>query len=528
MAHPGARRPNRSRGARTDQRSRGPIALAALIGFALLGSACGHGAAVSYDSSARSQTGPGGAQLERGGADPITGNIYKNPGVNAYVETTVNPASTFALDVDTGSYSVARNYVNRGQRPDADSVRVEEYVNYFTQDYPAPVGADFGITIDGAPTPWLRDQNSKLVRVGIKGRDVSGPVRKDAALTFVIDTSGSMAEGGRLNLVTESLSYLLDELGPTDSVAIVEFGDSARTVLPPTPASDRTTIRRALTQLRADGSTNAADGLRLGYESAKQSFKPGQVNRVILASDGVANVGISGPDGLAAQIRAQSNNGIQLVTVGVGNGNYNDNLMEQLADKGDGFYVYIDSLDEGRRVFRERFTSTIETIALDGKAGVVFDPAKVAKYRLIGFENRTMSTGQYNADVPGTGGQVNAGHTITALYELTLTPAALSDPAATLGTAGMKWTDPNSKAVQGIVQPITTTSIAPSWDSAPARLQLDATVAQYAEVLRRSPYATATMADVANRADALPASIRSDHDVAEFIELTRQAVRLSS
>ncbi len=299
-------------------------------------------------------------------------NYFKDYGLNPYEDPREDHLSTFSLDVDTASYSVARRYVMDGNLPPADSVRVEEFVNYFDAGYPSPSDIAFGIYADGAPSPFQRD-GSYIVRFGVQGYQVSEEERKPASLTFVIDISGSMEMENRLGLVKQSLQLLVDRLRPSDTVAIVVYGSNAYVVLNPTSGEDRNRILEAIYSLHTEGATNAEAGLRLGYQLAYQAFRPGAINRVILCSDGVANVGETGPDAILEEIRGYTETGITLTSVGFGMGNFNDVLMEQLADKGDGNYAYVDTLDEARRLFVDNLTSTLQVIAKDAKVQVDFN-----------------------------------------------------------------------------------------------------------------------------------------------------------
>ena len=270
-------------------------------------------------------------------------NRFEDYGYRDFVPAAEDPLSTFALDVDTGSYSVGRRFLYEGALPPRESVRPEEYVNSFDYDYDAPrYGLE--ISVDGGPSPFNED--NVLVRVGVQGEIVADEDRGDAALTFVIDTSGSMDRDDRLGLVKESLTLLVDELNDDDTVAIVTYSDSSGIVLEPTSVRDRDRIIDAIDELGPGGSTNLESGLREGYELARDVFNDGGINRVVLASDGVANAGVTDPDQLAAMIRDDADAGIDLVTVGFGMGNFNDVTMEQLADNGDGFYAYVDTFDE--------------------------------------------------------------------------------------------------------------------------------------------------------------------------------------
>ena len=309
--------------------------------------------------------------------DPPTDVFARNYGTNPFVRTADDSLSTFALDVDTGSYTLVRNWIEAREIPPAELVRVEEFVNYFDQEYPAPVNGTFAVYADGAPTPFTASSRNHIVRIGIKAREVAEAARPDAILTFVVDVSGSMREGDRIGMVKSALTTLVDELRTTDSVAIVAYDRSAWVVLQPTQAWNRDTIISAINRLEPGGSTNAEAGLTLGYDLAEASFVEGLINRVILASDGVANVGSTDAGGILWRIGEQASIGINLAAIGVGLGNYNDELLEQLADIGDGFYAYVDSHQEAERLFVEGLTGTLLTVAEEAKVQVNFNPATV-------------------------------------------------------------------------------------------------------------------------------------------------------
>ena len=277
--------------------------------------------------------------------------------------------------MDTGSYSIMRSYINQGGLPPEDSVRVEEYVNYFDQGYPYPSeGQAFGINIDGGPSPFEENQNYQVMRVGIQGYAVPSEERKDVSLTFVIDVSGSMNMDNRLGLVKRSLGLLVKQLRPSDRVSIVVYGTNAEVVLEPTAGSRTEKIMRAINHLEPGGVTNAEAGLLLGYQMADEAFIRGGINRVILCSDGVANLGETDAGSIWNEIEEYAGRHITLTTVGFGMDNYNDVLMEQLADKGNGFYAYVDDIQEARRLFIENLTSTLQVIALDARDTGGFQP----------------------------------------------------------------------------------------------------------------------------------------------------------
>jgi Ca-activated chloride channel homolog len=453
---------------------------------------------------------------------PYPGVTYENPGVNPPLDPIFDQRSTFALDVDTGAYGVARRYLADGYLPDPDSVRVEEFVNAFDGGYAAPQEGTFAISVDGAPAPFAWNAKMQVLRVGIQARDVADEQRPGAHLTFVIDTSGSMEMENRLELVKRALGLLVDGLRPSDSVAIVEYGSEARVVLGPTPVAEAWAIHEAIERLRPSGSTNAAAGLLLGYDLARHAFDPDSLNRVVLASDGVANVGLTDPDGILDLIGDAATEHIQLVTVGFGMGNYNDALMEQLADHGDGFYAYVDDLDEARRLFLDDLTGTLTTVALDAKAQVTFDPLQVRSYRLLGYENREIADDRFRDDtLPAAG--IGAGHAATALYELELMPGA----NGVIGSVALHWTDPATHEPHETELAIGTEDFAPSFSKASPHFRLAAVVAAWAGALRQDPWAAdISLREVADEVRLLYPELDSDPNVAELVQLTAESARL--
>ena len=328
------------------------------------------------------------------------------------------PVSTFSIDVDTGSYSNVRRLLNAGRLPPPDAVRVEELVNYFPYDYAGPAdGRPFAVHAALAPAPW--QPRNVLLRIGIKGRDATPERLPPANLVFLVDVSGSMQSPDKLPLLKASLKLLVGALRPQDRITLVTYAGTTRVALPPTPGSEKTAIVQAIDQLVAGGSTAGASGIALAYQAAQQSFIAGGINRVLLATDGDFNVGITDFRQLKSLVEARRKSGVSLSTLGFGTGNYNDQLMEQLADAGDGAYSYIDNLMEGNKVLVSEMSSTLATIARDVKIQVEFNPATVREYRLIGYENRLLAREDFHNDKVDAG-DIGAGHTVTALYELTL------------------------------------------------------------------------------------------------------------
>lgn len=329
------------------------------------------------------------------------------------------PVSTFSIDVDTGSYSNVRRMIRQGVRPPADAVRAEEFINYFDYGHPGPASLDtpFRATTEIAPAPW--NARRHLLMIGIKGYDVPKSDLPPANLVFLLDTSGSMNTPDKLPLLKQAFAELTAQLRPQDRVSIVVYAGSAGLVLPPTAGDRQDEILAALDRLEAGGSTNGGDGIRLAYAMARRAFIEGGVNRVILATDGDFNVGTVDGGSLDTMVADQRASGIALTTLGFGQGNYNDALAERLADAGDGNHAYIDTLQEARKVLVEELSSTLLTIAQDVKIQVEFNPAQVAEYRLIGYENRMLAREDFANDRVDAG-DIGAGHEVTALYEITL------------------------------------------------------------------------------------------------------------
>jgi len=343
---------------------------------------------------------------------------YQTLKANNIKKVSENSVSTFSIDVDTAAYSNTRRVLNQGRLPTADMVRTEELVNYFQYDYQAPSNKDrpFSVTSEIAPTPW--NTKSYLLNIGIKGFDVDHSDLPPANLVFLIDVSGSMSSNYKLGLVKKSFQMLTRQLDEKDQVSIVVYAGAAGMVLAPTPGNDKVAINSALDNLTSGGSTNGGAGIELAYQLAQQSFIKGGINRVIIASDGDMNVGISNTQALLDLIKQKRDFGISLTTLGYGMGNYNSHLMEQLADVGNGNAAYIDNLREAQKVLVEEMSSTLFTIAKDVKVQIEFSPL-VSEYRLIGYENRLLNREDFNNDKVDAG-DIGAGHTVTALYEITL------------------------------------------------------------------------------------------------------------
>jgi Ca-activated chloride channel family protein len=337
---------------------------------------------------------------------------------NEFLSVAENPLSTFSVDVDRAAYSNIRRFLRDGQRPPRDAVRIEEMVNYFTYDYPDPSGTQpFSVTTEVASCPW--NERHRVLLVGLQGRRMKTADLPANNLTFLIDVSGSMMEPDKLPLVKEGLELLVNQLRPKDRVAIVVYAGNAGLVLPSTPGSDKGTILSAIQSLEAGGSTAGGAGIKLAYEVAKENFIDGGNNRVILATDGDFNVGASSDGELEQLIESKRKDRIFLTVLGFGTGNIKDSKMELLADKGNGNYAYVDTLAEARKVLVSEMGGTLFTIAKDVKLQIEFNPAKVASYRLIGYENRLLRKEDFNNDAKDAG-DIGAGHSVTALYELVI------------------------------------------------------------------------------------------------------------
>ena len=449
--------------------------------------------------------------------------FFQHYGVNPFIDTEDDQFSTFAIDVDTASYTVARKFLDDGYLPDQNSVRVEEFVNYFDQDYQAPTDDAFAIHVDGSPSPF-GNSNHWLVRVGLQGKELTEEQRQDATLVFTIDVSGSMAREDRLDLVKQSLRLLVDELGSDDKVAIVVYGDRGSVLLEATEARERGKILQAIDSLQPGGSTYVEDGLKVAYKLAVDEVQPNRITRVMVLSDGVGNVGNTGPDSILRQVQEYVDRGVTLTTVGFGMGNYNDILMEQLANDGDGAYYYVDTLAEAQRIFVDDLTGTLQVIAKDAKVQVEFNPETVSRYRLLGYENRDVADEDFRDDEVDAG-EIGAGHSVTALYELKLREGA----EGTLGTVYMRYEDVGLNEVVEINREFRHEELSTSFEEASPMFQLSAVVAEFAEVLRGSYWAReGSLQAVADHARRLRQLLPDSTEVADFASLAIQAAGLET
>jgi Ca-activated chloride channel family protein len=492
--------------------------------------------------------------------------FFRHYGVNPFIPTDEDALSTFAVDVDNASYTVMRRYIDLGQLPPQEQARVEEFVNFFPQGYPKFEDTDFRIFVDGAPSPF--GAGYQLVRIGIKGREISDRDRKPANLTFVIDISGSMEREDRLELVKRSLRALVDQLRDGDRVGIVVFSAQGRVLLDPVTIGGlypmvrnwdrwrdgrtlepRHRILEAIDQLHPESSTNAEEGLELGYEMARRMYRSDGINRIVLCTDGVANVGNTSAESILSRARSGADGGIHLTAIGVGMGNFNDVLLEQLADQGDGNYYYVDDFDEARRVLVENLTGTLQTIAKDAKVQVEFDPSRVLRYRLLGFENRDVADRDFRNDRIDAG-EIGAGHQVTALYEVKLAGDIRSGRIATVRLRYARpvdrpWPDggeyegpdrrdpdaernrPDTDGVREIGTGVDASDIRHDFADASPYLRLDAAVAEFAEILRHSYWAKESRIS-----DVLPVARRAAGDLHEkaadeFVSLLERANRLN-
>ncbi len=447
---------------------------------------------------------------------------FEDAGVNPFVDPLRDPFSTFAMDVDTASYGVTRRYLRDGYTPDRDSVRLEEFVNSFDYGYTPPSDGAFAVHVDGGPTPFT-SVRSVMLRIGIQAREIPESARQPVSLTFVLDTSGSMDMENRLELVKAALGLLVSRLHAEDSVAIVAFNDAASMILAPTSAAEPQAILAAINLLSPGGSTNVQAGLELGYDIAVRGHRNGAMDRVVLASDGVANTGLTDADSILQRIDREVDAGVELVSIGVGMGNFNDVLLEQLANRGNGFYAYINDRTEAERLFGTELVGTLQTIARDAKVQVEFRAQAVLHYRLLGYENRRIADQDFT-DPYVDAGEVGAGHSVTALYEIE--PNWGRD--GFLGTVRLRWIDPDTGREQELTRDIDLFSMGDDFPSTGTSFRLAATVAGFAEILRESPYvSTYSLSDVAREAGELAAIFDGRGDVAEFWQLTEIAARLT-
>jgi Ca-activated chloride channel homolog len=499
-------------------------ALATTLVLAATVAGCGSGSGSSSDRANGSsshganqvQPGPNGATAP---LDPSPPGSAEDGAAraSALTDPVRDPLSTFALDIDTGSYTRFRDAVNQGAPVNPEQVRTEEFVNYFAQDYQPP-SEGLGVSVDAAVLPSQPDR--RLVRVGIRSADVRDGARPDADLVLVVDCSGSMREANKMETTKAALRTLVTSLRGTDRVAMICYSTQAEVALPPTPVAERDGVLAAIDELSPRESTNAEAGLALGYDLAARMRTQGRMTRVVLISDGVANVGDTTPGGILERIGQQARAGINLVSVGVGIANYNDHLLEQLADQGDGWHVYVDDEAEAQRVFATGLTGSLVVTGRDAKAQVEFDPAAVAGYRLIGYENRDVADQDFRNDRVD-GGEVFAGHASTALYEVRLRRDAPSGPFV---QATVRYRDSSGETVERQDR-FADAESAPAMGQAPPRLQQDYVVALLTDHLTGGPWSqSVTATQLREQAELLPLVLEGDPDVTQLVDLVHRAV----
>jgi len=444
---------------------------------------------------------------------------YTDHGVNPVTDPAKDRHSTFAIDVDTASYAIARRKITEGSLPPFQAVRAEEFLNYFDYGYAAPRTGPFAVHLAAAPSPYARGHH--LVRVAVQGKRISAAERKPVHLVYLVDTSGSMQAEDRIGLAKKSLRMLTSTLRKGDTVALCTYAGSVREVLPPTGVEQKDRILAAIDDLTAGGSTAMSSGIDLAYDLAQRTLVPGHVNRVIVLSDGDANVGPTSHEEILKTIKRARDKGVTLSTIGYGMGNYKDTMMERLANEGNGNYYYIDSETQARRVFSEQVDGTLEVIARDVKIQVEFDPEVVRTYRLVGYENRDVADRDFRNDKVDAG-EIGSGHSVTAIYDVELKTTSKAPVVVRLRHKAPLGSD---RAEETLVR-MAPASIAPSFDAAPADLRFAAAVTGFAEILRQSPHArTWKMADVERVARG---SASQNGDQQEFIALVRRAGGLAA
>lgn len=467
----------------------------------------------AHDFERKDQAGPELAAKTEG---------YTHYGVNDMTLVEGDRFSTFAVDVDTASYAMSRRKLNEGLLPDHASVRVEEFVNAMDYGYKAPPqGSDapFAVYMEAAPSPW--EPSHHVMRVAVQGMELTE--RPPVHLTFLIDTSGSMSRADKLPLAQTALMELVEGLGPQDTVAIGTYAGNTRMILEPTSAAQGSTINQAIAQLQSGGGTAMSSGMEMAYQMASESYVHGHENRVVVLSDGDANIGRTSHEEILRTVQHHAEEGITLTTVGFGMGNYQDTMMEQLANKGDGNYFYVDTAKEARKVFGEDLAGTLVTIAKDVKIQVEFNPEAVIGYRLVGYENRDVADKDFRNDAVDAG-EIGSGHAVTALYDVVLKDGAEDMELATVRLRAKK-PGPDSAAREWST-PFAPEHMHTELSDASASLRLAVAVASFAELLRASPYAAELRyADVLKLAKGAALSGKAEHD--ELLALIRQAGALS-
>jgi len=470
------------------------------------------------------------------GGEDANGETRSKPrarayGVNPFTPTAADPLSTFSIDVDTASYTMARRYMHEGVLPPVELVRTEEFVNAFDYAYRAPTHATFRIDTELAPSPF--GTGLHLLKIGVKGRRLGREEQRPAVLTLVIDTSGSMNQPDRLELAQAALRLLVDRLGPRDRVAVIQYDSHARVALDYTSATRKTDILAAIDGLQCRGSTNLEEAMQQAYALAVRAFVPGAENRVILMSDGVANMGADSAEAILGKVEANRRQGITCSVLGFGMVSYDDAMLESLANKGDGVYSFIDSLDQARRIFVDDLAATLNTIARDVKIQVQFNPAWVVQHRQLGYENRQLAHRDFRNDAVDAG-EVGSGQSVTALYECELQPAARTrdaDAAAQqpVATVRVRYRRVATGAVEELRHDVWPRDVRRNADELPAEFRLAACVAEFAELLRGSPFALGSDFEaVARLLRPVALELHLDTRVQELLRLVHAAGSLGT
>jgi Ca-activated chloride channel family protein len=456
--------------------------------------------------------------LAKEGGESMNGNSHIDHGKNPWTETSKDHLSTFAADVDTASFSLARRALKGGAMPVPASVRPEEFVNYFKYSFAPPTGkTPFSVAMEAAPSPVNAGRH--IVRVGVATKAISTMERKPAHLVFLVDVSGSMNGPDRIELAKESLRTMTRNLKEEDTVSLVTYAGSTRVVLEPTGAANKDQILTAIDDLKAAGSTGMASGIDLAYERAAKTLKPGHISRVIILSDGDANVGPHTQEELQKIIAGRAKEGVTLSTIGFGVGNYRDGLMEQLANKGNGNNFYIDSQDQAKRVFETQLTQMLEVVAKDVKLQVDFDPAMVARYRLVGYENRDIKDDDFRQDKVDAG-EVGAGHQVTALYEIELT-AKGKQAQAPIGSIRIRHKEPTGATATEAAFPMVG-GPAVSFANSSADFRFAFAAAAFADILRGGQ--DAEHWSLANIRDVAKLAAGDSEERKELVSLIDQAI----
>jgi len=459
---------------------------------------------------------------------------FKVVPVNPWVVTGRDSLSTFALDVDTASYTLCRRYIRGGFLPPAGAVRMEEFINYFNYHYPQRANAAFAVHAQAAQSPFARkEKNLTLLKVGVKARTIGRDQRRAAHLVFVVDASASMGQPDRLPLVQKALKLLLDKLSEGDRISVITCANEARLHLEAVSASEREKILGAIDAIQPSGPTNLLAGLKLGYAAARRAFAPKQINHVILCSDGVANIGQTEAEAVLNEVAADRKQGVTITCVGAGYGSYNDAFLEALANRGDGSYVFLDSVEQAQRVFVEQLAATLQPVARDARIQVDFNPNRVRRYRLIGYENRDIEDKRFRDDTIDAG-EVGSGQCSTALYELELTGQPSEDQQDDLGTVFVRYRDVETGRVEEISNRLKSSIVRRCTVESAPRFFLAAGAARFAEILRQSehaqdaqaPWGDGSLKDVLRVMEQVDQVLPLDRDVRELTDLIREAEHL--